>query len=746
MPITPWIPAVSKIKNGADVSAEVVNPISAQHTQRAQHLYEKFNELSGKSVLIAFDQPILPSSQGDVRKNLVVFYDKEGVDESATEGISPALVAFSSTDAHSSVYTPANSSYAMGIVKEVNGTRSDVYLWGLVDLDYDLDDATYGIIQSDEANPSEEFEPGPFYLSRTEAGKITRTPSGVSIYVGYAFNRREFLLAPNVSEFNQFFTTYKFNIMDRPAGTPVLTGDTWDVTGVSVVSGDGGVNHVGWVPVDSLVGGPLESLVPDGAKFFYNLPSDELISLDTGLDSDESLRDEQIELLRNLPPNPTNVTLLTVNGVIQSSRDNVEDGIYIVNEVGIWWFSDEDGQQPWASDIETSVAVTFDNTTNEITVPNGDFVLNDVVRFELGGGAVIPTGLATGTSYYVVSATPSGSDQIITISTTVDGAEVDFTTNGSGTITIPQLYIWKFARGTEEYRPRMTLQFLKFNPALRESIVTSIKKYNTASNAVRFYKSDKSEESSTGDLLVRFLLDLVDGTPAESSATAISDLAYDETTGQVTVTAAPIVSELTEGTGISIAQRTIGGVPKPGSYIISSSANTQAGRVSSIEPDGAELIYAGLHSYLNMPPAGTVPSSIIGKILLPTSIPDADMQFIILMIGGTTLSIGSSSRVVNYDFSYSVSKAGSVLDSTVTTSALTFNIPNTTATYSAKTCFKIGAVTGTSPYIIPVTIRIPSTAFKGGDCDVNFKLTRKTPGSNAYVGDIGIVDIYWKIG
>jgi len=747
MPITPWIPAVKVIKNGTDVSAEVVNPISAQHTQRAQHLYEKFNELSGKSVLVAFGLPILPSSSGDVREQLVVFYDKEGVAESAESGISPAQVAFTSDTAFSSAYTPANSSYATGIVKSISGDSADVYIWGLINLDHNIDDATYGLIQSDEIDEDAEFEPGPFYLSRSEAGKITRTPGGIAIYIGYAFDRTTFFLAPNVSEFNQFFTTYKFNILDRPAGTPELTGSTWDVNGVSVVSGDGGINHVGWIPVSALTGGPLESLVPDGAKFFYNLPSEELINDDSAVDDDGDDRDEQIELSRSLPPNPTNVTLLTVNGVIQSSRDNADDGLYQVTEAGIWWFSDEDGQQPWASDIETAVAVTFDNTTDEVIVPDGAFVLNDALRFELVGGAVIPTGLATGTTYYVVEVNTSGSDQLVKISTTVGGTAIDFTTDGSGTINIPQLYVWKFARGTEEYRPRITIQFLKFNPALRDSIVTSVKKYNAESNAIRFYKSDKSAESSTGDLLARLNLEMEDGTPEESASTAITDFTYDETTGIITKTSAPMISELIEGTGISITPRTVGGVTKPGSYILNSSANNQAGRISYLEPDGAELVYSGLNSYMNMPPATTVSSSLTGKILLPTTIPDADMLIVILLIGGTSLSLGAANRVLEFDFAYTVSKPGSVLDSTITPTAITINIPNSTAAYTAKTVFKVGGVANTPPYSIPITtLKIPSTAFKGGDCDVNFRLTRKTPAANGYVGDVGVVDIYWKIG
>jgi hypothetical protein len=743
MPITPWISTVNKIKDGTDVSAAVVNPISTQHTQRAQHLYEKFNELSGKSVLVAYDQPILTSSISDVRKNTVVFYDKEG----SNEGISPALVEFSSNNNFTSSYSPASSSYAMGIVKEVTNTRADVYLLGLVDLDVNLDDATYGLIQSDESDPGSPFIPGPLYLSRTEAGKLTKNPGGVAIYIGYAMNRRTLLLAPNVSEFNQFFTSYKFNILDRPAGTPLLDGSGWVMSGVDEVNGDGGINYTGWVPVDSLIGGPIESLIPEGAKFYYNIPSDTKIASDTGMDSDSVLRDEQIELSGALPPNPTNVTLLTVNGIIQSSRDTATDGIYIVNTAGIWWFADEDGQQPWASDIPPGAPMFFDYIDNAMLIVDGTLEVNDKVRVIAPFGGTPPTGLALNTTYYVINPIPYGSDQVIQLSATEGGDPVDFDGDEVGDIFVSSVYAWKFARGTGEYRPRMTLQFLKFNPALRESIVTSIKKYDSGSNALSFYTANKSAEASTGDLLARLNLEFDTTADPETSATAVSGLTFVGSTGLVTTDRTPVIAELIEGTGVSITPRTIGGVPKPGSYIISAATNSQSGRVSYIEPDGAELLYSGLHSYLNMPPTTTLPSSLTGKILLPYNTPDADLSLVLLLIGKTSLSLGSNNKVVSYDFSYSVTKPGAVLDPAITPTTLSFNIPNSTAAYTAKTCFKVGAVTNVPPFSIPLTsLKIPSTMFRGGDCTVNFRLTRKTPGSNAYVGDIGVVDIYWRIG
>ncbi len=69
MPVTPWIPTITNIKDGTDVSAEVVNPILAQHTQREQHLFEQLAAFTDKSVLTIFNEPLFPRSPINVRKN-----------------------------------------------------------------------------------------------------------------------------------------------------------------------------------------------------------------------------------------------------------------------------------------------------------------------------------------------------------------------------------------------------------------------------------------------------------------------------------------------------------------------------------------------------------------------------------------------------------------------------------------------------------------------------------------------------
>ena len=348
----------------------------------------------------------------------------------------------------------------------------------------------------------------------------------------------------------------------------------------------------------------------------------------------------------------------------------------------------------------------------------------------------LPAPLVAGTNYYVVDVNID--DNHFKVSTQAGGSVLSLTTAGTGTHYIYQPYIWKTFRGSENVRPRMSLQFVKLNPSVRDAVVTSLKQYNTSSGVIKFYKSDKSGVASSGDLLARLLLTFNADTAATSSATAIKSLSYDETTGIIKYVETPIVSKLIEGNGITLTQQIVSGVAQPGSYIISSSVNNATGLVSALEPDGAELLYSGLHSYLNMTLPATLPSSVTGKITLPSGIPTADMTFVVLMLGSAS---STGTKTVEFAFTYAVSKSGVVVDTTVSTPVtVSFNMPTT---YTAKTIFKVGNATDA---IAAATLKIPASAFTGGDASVNFKLARTLPGSTPYTPSIGIVDIYWKLG
>lgn len=726
MPTTPWIPALAKIKNGEDVSAEVVNKILAQYTQRTQHLYEKFEAIDDKGVLVITNERVFPAAPY-VSKNSIVYYNKDGADE----GVALAKVDFV-VRPNQTTFAASNKSYGLALVRGVNtgNTAADLYLMGMVELDADIDDPINGLLQSSETSATT-FEPGPLFLSRTEEGKVTRNPGGIAIYIGYAFTRRRFLLAPNVSEFNQFFTTYRYNVLDRTAGKPSLSGGTWAITQPDLTK-------VGWIGVADLPAAYTD-LTPEGAKFFYNLPDDADIEEDTGLIQED--QDEQQDFSKSLPPNPPNLTMLIVNGVIQEIKDvHNTSGVYLVNDVGIWWFDDTDGNQPWASDIETSVEVTADFGDSQFNLTNHGFVLDDIVVFNTT--TTLPTGITESDEsslisipYYVTEYDANN----FKVSLTKGGAVVSFSDAGVGTLTVPQPYIWKTFHGTNEQRPRTTLHFIRINPSLRSAIVTSIKPYNTGSNAIEFYLPDKSATASSGDLLARLQLDLVAGTAATSSATALKSLNYDETTGKITTIATPIISKLSAGTGTTITQVSVDGTPEPGSYIISSTTNNSFGRVDSIEPDGAELLFTGLHSYINMTVPSTLPSSIVGKITLPANVPNADMTFVMLLFGADT---ALTTKSVEFEFTYAITKKDTVLSTAVSSPIqVLFNMPSN---YSvAKTCFKVG---NTTDGIATPTFKIPASAFSGGDAAVNFRLYRKQASSTPYTAPIGIVDLYWKIG
>ena len=721
IPITPWIPALKNVKDGDEVSAGIVNPILEQYTQRTQHLFEKFNEVGDKSVLIAYGLPIRPTTNPAdvVGVNDIVYYSKsEGL-----EGLALARVSFLVDPINQSGFTPASSAYTFGVVKEINAesNTANVYILGLIDSAVDIDDPTLGFIQSDEIDQSADFLPGPFFLSKEESGKLTRNPGGLAVFVGYALSRRRFLLVPNVNELNQFFTSYKFNILDRPAGMPVLTGGNWSVTNPDL-------NRVGWVNVGSI---PLaiQAFAPIGATFFYNLPGSTHIDADSGISLSD--RAEQKELALTLPPVPTHLTTLTVNGIAQPARDAQEpEGIYAVNELGLWWCTTADGYQPWSSDIPLTVAVVADSDTDELArvdgAPHG-FEIGDVLRFDTT--TTLPDPLVVGQDYVVSALNIDGIH--FKVATSLATTSLDITTTPAGLHTIYQPYIWKSNKAVNDgARPRMSLQFIKFNPNIRDSLVTSVKKYNSRSNALSFWVSDKSVESVTGhgDLLARLQLNYADSA-ATTAATAVTRLAYTETTGVTTVTNIPVVSSVIGGDGITVAPVMSAGVAVPGSYLVSATTAGSFGRVTSLEPDGAELLYTGLHSYVSL--ITDIPSSVIGKITLTNSVPTADMSFVAWIIGLESLSVD---KTVSFDFSYAVSRPGSLVDNTVVTIPITFTMP---AGYTAKKVLKLGGDG------IPFAARIPADAF-GPDCSVNFKLARKT--GSTLTTPIGLVDIYWTIG
>jgi hypothetical protein len=793
MSITPWLPAVRKIKDGEPVDQATVNVPIDQLTQREQHLYEKFNDILNKSVLVSFNQPIHPQESLGANELSIVYYKKDLFGE----GVAKGVTGFTSSKA-SSMFKPKESNYAFGLLKNIYTESStvDIFTEGLCELPVDLDDETRGAIKD------ETFEVGPYFLSPKHPGKITKDPSGIPVYVGYAISKRKFLLHTNVDEFSQFFINYRYHLLDRVAGEPVLSDNTWTINvkdytdppsyvqfsgannnvtvantsssyvGIpakskfadvytvtvttagntstvrfSIASANGAFltkfdqalqssvlvldtangnnirlnftgstsftvdsqwtlrvsarpNKLGWVPASAAAAIP-----PAGAVFYYNIPNLTDIDSDSGLDYDLDSNDEKIEYEKNeaielrkyIPPVPANFIQLYVDGSLVRYNDTFDtEGLFSVNEYGLWWHSANDGEQPWDSNYP------------------------------------------------------------------------------QGALGAP--YKWRDSIKPSLTRKRIFASFSKFNPALRTQLVSSLTPFNTvdnkAANFIKFYSSDNPDQTAgTGDLLVDILApvnlvgykstvldpqDLTDdfvypgesftGEASRSSSfsagRAVAAIKYSKPDGAFKVALTSVVSKL-EGTGgITVTPN-----PLTGAYTISYMSEGYVGQVDSIEPINARLEFRGLSSYIKLPTPSTTPYGLIGKIVVPKGyINNKPLRVIFHLFGDSAITENAVARNVAFSFEYSaISAANSanpsnynVVDTSTYAPSINpveFELQPTTQSYTSYTSRKIS-----DNFIIPAN-------FMREDSVVNFKIQRVSvsSGAQSYTGNIGVLGIYWEV-
>ena len=704
MPITPWVPTVRTIKDGEDVSQSVVNIPLEQLIQREQHLYEKFEELLGKSVLIAFGQPTYPTElQGGKplqpgELNVVYFREDNG-----GRGVCRAQTGFSSTNTKG-MYAPNKSNYSFGIVKAMttgNAPLVDAYIEGLCELPIDLDDPDRGLIETERNHLNEPivepFEVGPYYLSRKYPGKITKNPAGIPTYVGYAISKRRFLLHASVDEFSQFFINYRYNVLDRPAATPQLSGGIWSIPTTS------NPNRLGWVQANS-VNLPGYSIAQNPltgaqAKFFYYIP--EGLLADTSLDFSsltESEKVEATELKGLLPPVPSNFVELKVNGITQRLLDEyTPDGIFLIDNYGLWWFDDREGLQPWADDI-------------------------------LAGGTWTPNNWP----------------------------------NYKGSNFKRPRFFLSFSKFNPALRTQLVSSLTPYNDLQNPNIPAAEK--NNSEEFIKFYlketiTSASVRESATGDLSVKvtpkFIQQGATGqrpTPASppvdtyTSDRGVADLAYDQTQGKFVKVITPVVAKLNGQGGINVTPVDT----QPGVFNISYMATGIYGAIDSMEPINARLEFRGLSSYLKFPYAQviSVPYGLIGKILLTKKAISAptNIKLYIQAFGFSSYAQETTDKNIAFNFEYAATTAqNSAAPETVKTlnrlvqpaavggSLVTTTLTGVDVPYSAYT-----------PVNLEGDLIIPAD-YVAEDTILNFKLMRNLVTTGNYQGDLGILGIYWGV-
>jgi hypothetical protein len=628
MNLTPWLPTVRKIKDGENVEQAVVNTPIEQLTQRDQHLYEKFEEISGKSVLISYGQAVHPEDSENLHNGeLYAVYYKASSSSESTGGLSLATTGFSAS-AYSSMYSPKNSNFIFGITKSIyyknnnSDLTADVYIEGLCEFDVDIDDENYGLIQK-VAGGVEEFSVGPYYLSQKSPGKLTKDPSGIPVYVGYAINKRQFLLSSNVDEFSQFFINYRFHVLDRVAGVPVKSSNTWTIE-------DADITKLGWVPVDE-----LSIDAPETAVFYYNIPGSEQLTADVGLDEFE--KQEAAELIKFLPPVPNNFVQLYINGILTRYKDDFDaEGYFSINEYGIWWHTDEDGKQPWSDSYpsnktpddwkDTIKPITIADSRKNIFMSSSKF--NPALRTQLVS-SLKGLNLSTDKSYKFLKL--YSKDNLSRESATGD---LFFS------VEAPSNYYGYKANFTTQDINVLTDDFVY--PSVRSADFTA----DRAVAAIKYSKED----------------------------------------GVFKTAITPIVAKITGSGNLTVTD--LGS----GVWNISYLSQGLTGFVDSLEPINSRLEFRGLTSYLKLPSptsATATPYGYIGKITLPSGYPTGRQLNLIFHLFGDTALTSAANSAVAFSFEYAVVGIGDKINLYPDTSITTAQFNLTATTYEAYAAQKI---------------------------------------------------------
>jgi hypothetical protein len=223
-------------------------------------------------------------------------------------------------------------------------TLGDIVLRGIVNVP-DLQNAIDGPI-----------EPGRYYLSSAEPGKLVRQKPAVTVSVCHVQGPKNncssvprVVVMPHIRDFIDEHTHYRFDLVAQPAGT------------TAAIVHNGASHRVitnpnpalpGWLPASHSV---FNGKAPNGALFGYNL--------------------SQHSALANVwPPLPIqSVAMLWDKGADHVGATEIplgRNGLAICDTNGIWWMSNCTGDVPWS---ETPV-------TEEDPPPTGECPRNETLR------------------------------------------------------------------------------------------------------------------------------------------------------------------------------------------------------------------------------------------------------------------------------------------------------------------------------------------------------------------------------
>jgi len=301
-----WIEYVRRIQNGDPVEAGQANITIDALIQRDDYLKQAFDLATSGRALIEFDVELDPATA----VGTPVY-----VDTDAGDVYTPAQALIFNSGPN--IGQLEDEGYVKGIViTKTAGNRGHVALSGI------LDDIDWTAITDDGLDT-----PGHYFLSSTEAGKITLTRSAAAIYIGQLLTNGSFILSRNDDVSGEDHMHYAFVLTNKPAVavpgdlTPAVptVGNPWDISGV--VDAD----ERGWLNANHPSLGPA----PAGAVFGYNI-------------------EQEAQLDGVFPPIPVLAAFMTLGGEALSSDQ------FLVDANGIWWLSDAYDEVPWPIDYDST--------------------------------------------------------------------------------------------------------------------------------------------------------------------------------------------------------------------------------------------------------------------------------------------------------------------------------------------------------------------------------------------------------
>ena len=325
MPVNPYTQLIRLITDGEPVNASVSNRAPIDLAARTAHLKELLDALLASQLIQVPDAILEPGMAVgtpvylDIPQN--TYRPARSATESQEDG-NPALP----------------SAFLAGIiVDKTSDTRGTVGSFGRI-VNLTLADWA-GVVDAADVDGSGNALPGRYFLSALQQGKMTRTVSGLGVYVGELNPEGVFYVKAGIPDYASH-THHKFPLVPLPAVSDRTTDLTQDgITGRwTINAGQGDDTEQGWLPADPAEGFTQAEWVPAGINvaqsFYYNLNHP----------SETALR-------ALFPPVPVDsYVVIKGEGVMPGAR-------IIVNEFGIWWTENRNTPTeaaPWSDNIETS--------------------------------------------------------------------------------------------------------------------------------------------------------------------------------------------------------------------------------------------------------------------------------------------------------------------------------------------------------------------------------------------------------